>query len=652
VSATRITFDADAISLAAGGMHLSDLQPLVDGAPIACGSPTIAWLPRGWTISWPILKGVGKTFVLHIENGQREELTLAVCLEAVDPMQRLDALGIRIGCASGVARYLRNGYTSWDGSYFIELESARETLDKGSAAFLGYAMTALVAAEGGVLVCGFLRHDRFQSRVRFALEDAALSIDFETLLDRVPLSGLIAAESLILITGAQVEETLRGWANHVASAAPQAPRLPSRIVGWCSWYNLYASITESVILEHLRAAIRFRNRYDAPLEVFQIDDGFTPEMGDWLEVKPQFPRGMAPLLAEIREAGFMPGLWIAPFMVGNRSKLYLNHPAWVVRDRTNGGPLSPLQFYGEFRWHKRSEEYYVLDVTHPDAADYIRKVFRVWRREWGCAYFKTDFMYFGAEYGPDRAIWHEEGLSRIEIWMRMARLIREEIGAALWLECGGPLWAPVGLIDAARIGRDVGVSWRGNQSAESLLRDQTSRNFGNGILWQADPDCVLLRSRFHHLSDGEVRSLLLFAGLSGGLLLTSDQFDEISEERRELFTALAGLPNTPCEFPRLGRAVLRHRMSAHSDGKACIATESSDPVIVQKTARPDGCVIVNVFNTGEEEAQRLIGWNEVGCVGQVKVSLYPNRESYFQEDAGVRVYVAAHEALTLLLEPV
>ena len=57
-----------------------------------------------------------------------------------------------------------------------------------------------------------------------------------------------------------------------------------------------------------------------PLDIFQIDDGFTPEMGDWLDVKPQFPRGMAPLLADIAAAGFRPGLWIAPFLVGNRSR--------------------------------------------------------------------------------------------------------------------------------------------------------------------------------------------------------------------------------------------------------------------------------------------------------------------------------------------
>ena len=140
---------------------------------------------------------------------------------------------------------------------------------------------------------------------------------------------------------------------------------------------------------------------------------------------------MKPLLDEIRDAGFIPGLWIAPHLVGNRSRLFAEHPDWVVRDRRSGGPLAAMRFYGEFRWHKRSEEYYILDVTHPDAAAYIAGVFRTWRRAWGCAYFKTDFMHIGSAYGPDRAVWHEAGLSRIEVFMRMARLIRKEIGDAL-----------------------------------------------------------------------------------------------------------------------------------------------------------------------------------------------------------------------------
>jgi alpha-galactosidase len=238
-----------------------------------------------------------------------------------------------------------------------------------------------------------------------------------------------------------------------------------------------------------------------------------------------------------------------------------------------------MRFYGEFRWHKRSEEYYVLDVTHPDAADYIRDVFRTWRKQWGARYFKTDFMNAGMEYGPGEARWHERGLSRVEVWRRMATIIRDEIGDALWLGCGCPLWASVGLVDAVRIGRDIGVSWHGDYSAESLLRDQLTRNHASGILWQADPDCVLLRDRFHELSDDEVLSLIQFAGLSGGVLMTSDKLDEVRPERARLFASLLCERELRCEFPELG-----------SPGES---------LILQRASRPDGSSFSNLFNIGE-----------------------------------------------------
>ena len=169
-------------------------------------------------------------------------------------------------------------------------------------------------------------------------------------------------------------------------------------------------------------------------------------------------------------------------MVGNRSKLFKQHPDWVVHDVETGKPIVQWKTYGEFRWHKQSGEYYTLDVTHPDAFSCIRNVFHTWWHEWGCDYFKVDFLFYGAEYGPTRAKWHTSGLTRIEIWRKMAEMIRAEIGDALWLACGSPLWAAVGLADGIRIGGDVGVKWSGSLSAESLLRDQATRNFANGVL--------------------------------------------------------------------------------------------------------------------------------------------------------------------------
>lgn len=581
---------------------LHDFEPLLDGQVPAHSVDADG--------AWRLADG---TRMRLEQNGDRRRIVL----DGFAGVRRIGSIGVRLG-AGNVRQYLRNGYMSWDGSFFVEPGAARDVVSADPSLVNGYAMTALLPHGGdGITVIGFLRHDSYQSRFRFDIS-GPLRIDMESLIDRVPHTGEIASEEFVIFSDDEVEAGLRRWATMVAEASPFPPRLPQRrLSGWCSWYNLYASISEPALREHLSAAARFREELLPAFDIFLVDDGFTPEMGDWLETRPAFPQGIKPVLEAAREEGFTPGLWIAPFMVGNRSRLYEAHPDWVVKSRRTGEPLAPMTFYGEFRWHKRSEEYYVLDVTHPDAEAYIRSVFRTWAKDWGCGYFKTDFMHLGSTYGPDDAVWHRDDLSRIAIWMKMARLIREEIGEAQWLLCGAPIWAPVGLTDAMRIGRDIGVTWKGHYSAESLLRDQTARNYAGGILWQADPDCILLRERFHDLSDDQLRSLALFAGLAGGVLMTSDQLDEVPEPRRKLLADLAdhGIPHR-CEFPLLGKTALRYRLGTAPSG-APMALSQGDPLLVQRVQRTDGSVLVNVFNTGDTPTERFIDWKLAGAEGNV-----------------------------------
>ncbi len=640
------------LSLRTDDFDFSEIEPILDGEPVDPGAPVISVGDRTWSVRWPLTSGAGAAIVLSISAPPPEQICrLDLRIEGVDPERRISSLGLRIAVATPVLRYLRNGNTSWDGSYFVDPSSAHVTLDSDATAFSGYAMTALVRDGGNVVVLGFLRHDRFQSRLRFHTGLNSLSIDFETLIDRVAHSGEIAAESLELMAGSKVEVTLRRWASRVAQFSAVPARTQSkRIAGWCSWYNLYSAIDEPTLIEHLQAAARFRDQYAVSFDVFQIDDGFTPEMGDWLEVKPQFPRGMAPLLAKVREAGFVPGLWIAPFMVGNRSRLFAEHSDWIIRDHT-GSPLVPMKFYGEFRWHKRSEEYYVLDITHPAAEAYIRNVFRIWRNDWGCGYFKTDFMYFGCEFGPEQANWHTPGMSRIGVWMRMARLIREEIGEAPWMSCGGPIWAPVGLVDAVRIGRDIGVTWHGHYSAESLLRDQCARNFAHGILWQADPDCILLRDRFHELTDREVYSLAIFSALSGGVLMTSDQLDEVPQNRRELLAEFArDSAVRTCDFPLLGLGAIKHRMVLDHNGKRAVQS-TGDPVLVQRARRGDGTVLINIFNTGTSTEDYVVPWSLVECGSRPLARALHGSRAPLRTEAGVRVTVSPHDCCVLAFTP-
>ena len=572
-------------------------------------------------------------FHLHCST-EGNRLWLHYRVEGFPAATPLRSFGLRIGRISGHRAFLRHGYFSWDGSYFLQPGDAAATQP-----VRGHAMTQLLAADApGGLVVGFDRHDRFQQT--FSFDPAGAAVIIETWWDEKDCAGApdCRGERLVIYAhGDATEEALREWARLIASRSPARPRLGTpRITGWCSWYGLYAAITEENILAHRRGAQVAVTRGELPAGVFQIDDGFTPEMGDWLDVKPQFPRGIKPLLDDIRAGGFRPGLWIAPFMVGNRSRLYREHPDWVVRDRATGGPLAHMRFYAEFRWHKRSEEYYILDTTHPAAFAWLREVFRVWCEEWGCEYFKTDFMHFGSEYGPDRAIWHQSGLTRIEIWRRTAEMIRDVIGDAIWLGCGCPLWASVGLVDGIRIGRDIGVEWKGNYSAESLLRDQATRNFGHGILWQADPDCVLLREKFHHLTDAEVRSLALYAGMTGGVAMTSDALDELTQARRRLWQLVLSAGPGGCRFPRLG----------------CAAPggTGADPVLVQVRGNAAGTAAVFVFNPTDEVQKRTYSRAELGLPAQVDAWAWPGGESAGCGD--VTVSLPPHDSALYLLSPV
>ncbi|MBZ0309736.1 MAG: alpha-galactosidase [Anaerolineae bacterium] len=526
----------------------------------------------------------------------------------------VDSLGLCFTGLENLRVYLCNGYYSWDKSTYEEAGTVKT----------GYAMTQLLPRFGaGSVVVGFDRHDRYQQT--FTVENDRLIV--QTLWDRK--DGRPESERLVIFEHPAVENALREWAKIVAAAAPIPPRQTDPILGWCSWYNLYAYITEENILEHLRGVADVTRREHLPMRIFQIDDGFTPEMGDWLEVKPQFPHGMKALLEVIRSAGFIPGLWIGPFMVGNRSHLYQEHPDWVVQDRLTGRPLVQMHFYEEFRWHKRSEEYYILDTTHPDALDYLRQVFHVWRWEWGCEYFKTDFMHFGSEHGPDRAVWHTPGLSRIEIWRRTAEVIREAIGDALWLGCGCPLWASVGLVDGVRIGNDVGVRWRGELSAQSLLRNLATRNFASGILWLSDPDCILMRERFHHLSEAELRSLALYAGMSGGVLTTSDALNELSPERLQLWKTILDPTPAVCEFPLLGQ---------------------SDPVLVQVRRSARG-LRVFILNTSDEPAQRRYPLSVLGLAAPMTVYDWIADRTWEQPADQLSVTLAPHDGALFFLEP-
>ena len=270
-----------------------------------------------------------------------------------------------------------------------------------------------------------------------------------------------------------VDAALADWAHAFAHEAGLREIRPAPTV-WCSWYQYFTDVTAGDILENVAAM----DRLDLPIDVVQIDDGYEREIGDWLHMSGRFDslRGIADL---IRGHGRRAGIWVAPFLVGERSELAERHPRWLVPDIDAGQ-----------NWGQRLR---VLDVTHPEAAQWLGEVFATLRAT-AFDYFKIDFCYAGALAGR-----RHEPMPALAAYRVGLALIREAIGDAYLVGCGAPTLGSVGMVDAMRVGPDTAAHYEptdgdlsqpGQRSAEANGR---ARSWQHGRFWVNDPDCLIAR---------------------------------------------------------------------------------------------------------------------------------------------------------------
>jgi alpha-galactosidase len=322
-----------------------------------------------------------------------------------------------------------------------------------------------------------------------------------------------AGEHVVVSGDGRVEELVAERIDAaLAAVADRLSQGPVRAVppGWCSWSAYFGRVTEVDIAENVEAARRLR----LPLEIVQIDDGWEPCVGDWLEASARF--GSLRRAAErIAEAGMTPGVWTAPFLVGGRSALAAAHPDWLVGGADAG-----------WNWNQRLR---VLDVTHPRAAEYLGEVFRT-LASWGFRYHKLDFLYAGAIAGRRHG-----DCTPLEAYREGLRLVRAAAGAESLLDgCGAPLLPSIGLVDAMRIGGDV----LPEPPAEApdlagLIRGTEARGWMNRRLWVNDPDCLVARPE---ITDREAWAAHLLA--YGGVSFSSDRLETLDRRGLELTRSL------------------------------------------------------------------------------------------------------------------
>lgn len=292
--------------------------------------------------------------------------------------------------------------------------------------------------------------------------------------------------------------------------------------GYTTWYNYYRNIHADIVQRDLKALYSLPKKID----IFQIDDGYQKNVGDWLHTDSQkFPDGMKKTAKKIHDCGMLAGLWLAPFAAAKDSFIYKMHPDWLIRDKK--GRLYPAGAnWGGF---------YAIDFYHPEAAAYIRHVFDIVLREWGYDMVKLDFLYAAC-------VMPMHNRSRGQIMCEAMDFIRDCVGDKLILACGVPLMPCFGKVDFCRVGEDVGLEW---SYAKHMLREDVStpnsvnntifRRGLNGRAFLNDPDVFFLRENNIKMDFQQKKLLAQINGIFGSLLFVSDDVSLYNAEQLAVF---------------------------------------------------------------------------------------------------------------------
>ncbi len=292
-----------------------------------------------------------------------------------------------------------------------------------------------------------------------------------------------------------------------------------KIFGYTSWYNYYQNISEEIVLRDLSAL-------DDRFDLFQIDDGWETFVGDWLDVDgAKFPRGLEPIVSAVKEKGMTAGIWLAPFVAEEKSRVFRERPDWFKKG-PDGLPVKCGANWSGF---------YALDLDNRDAMDYVRRCLGKYA-DMGFDFFKLDFLY-GASLPA------YEGETRCAVAERAYALLRDALPGKVILACGATLINCAGRFDYARVGPDVSLKFddewymkfmhRERISTKVTLQNTVFRRIFDGCFFGNDPDVFLLRDGNLSLKKEQRRALITMNALFGSVMMTSDNVAEYDTKKRE-----------------------------------------------------------------------------------------------------------------------
>ena len=132
-----------------------------------------------------------------------------------------------------------------------------------------------------------------------------------------------------------------------------------------SWEGCYMDVNEASIIQMMEDSAGLG------IELYVLDDGWFGNgsdarvtagigLGDWQFNQARFPNGLDNVMKAAKKLDIEFGIWFEPEMVCRRSKLYREHPEWVMLNPGRNGAEQRGQL--------------ALDVANPEVQDFMFKV--------------------------------------------------------------------------------------------------------------------------------------------------------------------------------------------------------------------------------------------------------------------------------------
>ncbi len=324
-------------------------------------------------------------------------------------------------------------------------------------------------------------------------------------------------------------------------------RTGSIVNGWCSWFYTLANVSEEEVIHQTEFAAGHLKPYG--LEYIQIDEGYQRWHGDW-EGNERFPHGMKWLADQIKKHGFKAGLWISPYVVSEPAPVFREHPDWFLKN-PDGSPQRVGNWpEGADPPADENPRRYGLDITHPDAAQWLHDLIYRIANDWGYEMIKIDFVAWSILAAK---AYHDPTLSAGQVYRKGMEIMRKAAGDRCHiLECG-PGNTTVGLIDSMRIELDVNYGFADAAWNTYFLDPACSaaaaarRYYFHGRTWTNDVDHLCM----HLMSHDQSEAAATIIGMSGGNMMSGDRLTQLDSYRIDILkkiTPSAGIASFPIDL--------------------------------------------------------------------------------------------------------